>query len=73
MGSDPTGGNVNYVSREVATGAAQLAYVQDDNTTVLAVDNTSTVPVGGARNSYVAMYARSFPPFAEEEVFAASV
>lgn len=34
-------------------GSAQLAYVQSDNTTVLAVDDTSIVDIGGLRNSYV--------------------
>ena len=48
--TDPTNGNVNYLSQEDAF-AQGLAYVQDDNTVVLTVDSTSTVPVGGKRNS----------------------
>ncbi|KAF8141503.1 glycoside hydrolase family 16 protein [Boletus edulis] len=49
--ADPTGGNVNYLSMQDATSQG-IAYVDDcDNSTVLAVDSTSTVPVGGNRNS----------------------
>ncbi|OBZ74173.1 putative glycosidase C21B10.07 [Grifola frondosa] len=48
--ADPTHGNVNYLSQAAATQAG-LAYVQSDNTVVLKVDNTSTVPAGGNRNS----------------------
>ncbi|KAF9006098.1 glycoside hydrolase family 16 protein [Cyathus striatus] len=48
--ADPTHGNVNYLSKSDAQ-AKNLAYVQDDGTTVLAVDDYSTVPVGGNRNS----------------------
>lgn len=50
-GADPTNGNVNYLSMLDAT-AQGLAYVDDcGNSTVLAVDSTSTVAVGGYRNS----------------------
>jgi len=50
-GADPTNGNVNYQSMQDATSKG-LAYVDDcDNSTVLAVDSTSTVPAGGNRNS----------------------
>ncbi|KAG8221034.1 concanavalin A-like lectin/glucanase domain-containing protein [Butyriboletus roseoflavus] len=50
-GADPTNGNVDYQSMQNAT-AKGLAYVDDcDNSTVLAVDSTSTVPAGGQRNS----------------------
>lgn len=50
-GSDPTGGNVNYQSRSDAQSKG-LAYVNDcDNSTVLAVDSTSTVASGGKRDS----------------------
>ncbi|KAF8553594.1 glycoside hydrolase family 16 protein [Imleria badia] len=50
-GTDPTNGNVNYLSMQDAT-SQNLAYVDDcDNATVLAVDSTSNVPVGGNRNS----------------------
>ncbi|KAI0642242.1 glycoside hydrolase family 16 protein [Trametes meyenii] len=45
---DPTHGNVNYVSRDAAS---KLAYVQDDNTVVIAVDDFSTVAQGGKRDS----------------------
>jgi len=48
--ADPTNGLVDYVSQSEATSAG-LAYVQSDNTVVLAVDDTSTVPVGGNRKS----------------------
>ncbi|KAG9309026.1 glycoside hydrolase family 16 protein [Chiua virens] len=49
--ADPTNGNVNYLSMQDATSQG-LAYVDDcDNSTVLAVDSTSTVPAGGNRNS----------------------
>ncbi|KAJ3515182.1 hypothetical protein NLJ89_g1928 [Agrocybe chaxingu] len=49
-GEDPTHGNVNYQTKENAI-KKRLAYVQDDGTTILAVDNTSTVAVGGRRDS----------------------
>ncbi|OAX39615.1 glycoside hydrolase family 16 protein [Rhizopogon vinicolor AM-OR11-026] len=50
-GSDPTGGNVAYQSQSDAQSKG-LAYVDDcDNSTVLAVDSTSTVPAGGNRDS----------------------
>lgn len=48
-GTDPTNGNVNYLSMQDATSQG-LAYV-DSNTIVLAVDSWSTVPAGGNRNS----------------------
>jgi len=48
-GDDPTHGLVNYQSRKQAL-AKKLAYVKD-GTTVLTVDSTSTVPVGGKRDS----------------------
>ncbi|CDO69351.1 Glycoside Hydrolase Family 16 protein [Trametes cinnabarina] len=47
-GADPTHGNVKFVGGD---DAAKLAYVQDDGTVVLAVDDTSNVPAGGNRNS----------------------
>jgi hypothetical protein len=47
---DPTHGNVNFLSQKVAQSKG-LAFVQSDNTTVLAVDDTTTVPKGGNRNS----------------------
>jgi len=50
--ADPTHGNVNYQSKEDAI-AKGLAYVQLDGTTVLAVDDTSNIAVGGNRNSSV--------------------
>jgi hypothetical protein len=50
--ADPTHGNVNYQSKADAT-AKHLAYVELDGTTVLAVDDTSDVAVGGNRDSSV--------------------
>ncbi|KAF8159493.1 glycoside hydrolase family 16 protein [Crassisporium funariophilum] len=47
---DPTHGNVNYQTRENAM-AKKLAYVQQDGTTILAVDDFSPVPPGGNRDS----------------------
>ncbi|KAG2757153.1 glycoside hydrolase family 16 protein [Suillus brevipes Sb2] len=50
-GTDPTGGNVNYQSKTDAQSKG-LAYVNScDNSTVLAVDSTSTVASGGQRDS----------------------
>ncbi|TFK39842.1 glycoside hydrolase family 16 protein [Crucibulum laeve] len=49
-GSDPTHGNVNFLSKEDAA-SKKLAFVQADGTTVLAVDDTTTLPSGGSRNS----------------------
>ncbi|KAF9240620.1 glycoside hydrolase family 16 protein [Melanogaster broomeanus] len=50
-GSDPTGGNVAYQDMQDAMSKG-LAYIDDcDNSTVLAVDSTSTVPAGGNRDS----------------------
>ncbi|KAF8448917.1 glycoside hydrolase family 16 protein [Boletus edulis BED1] len=50
-GADPTNGNVNYLSMSDAQSQG-LAYVNSgDNTLVLAVDSTSSVPAGGYRNS----------------------
>ncbi|GBE89585.1 concanavalin A-like lectin/glucanase domain-containing protein [Sparassis latifolia] len=48
--ADPTGGNVNYVSQSAAESAG-LAYVDCNNVTVLAVDDTSSVASGGNRDS----------------------
>ncbi|KAH9951206.1 concanavalin A-like lectin/glucanase domain-containing protein [Amylocystis lapponica] len=49
--SDPTGGNVQYVSLKDAQNGG-LAYVDScDNSTVLAVDDKSSVASGGARKS----------------------
>ena len=47
---DPTHGNVVYVSQDQATSAG-LAYVQEDNTVVMAVDSYSQLPLGQNRNS----------------------
>lgn len=47
---DPTNGNVEYLSKEDAF-AAGLAFVQQDNTAVLAVDDQTVVPAGGKRKS----------------------
>lgn len=49
-GPDPTHGLVRYVNAEEAA-ASKLAFVQADNTTVLAVDDTNRVAVGSNRNS----------------------
>lgn len=51
-GSDPTGGQVNYLSGADAQGNS-LAYVQGDNTTVLRVDSWTDLPLGAPRNSSV--------------------
>lgn len=48
--ADPTNGYVTFLDKDAATSAG-LAYVQDDNTTILAVDNYTTVAEGGNRNS----------------------
>ncbi|KAF5338394.1 hypothetical protein D9611_012481 [Ephemerocybe angulata] len=47
---DPTHGLVNYQTKADAI-KKKLAYVQGDGTTVLAVDDFSTVAVGGKRDS----------------------
>jgi hypothetical protein len=49
---DPTHGNVQYQSGPNATSKG-LAFVQDDGTTVLAVDDKTVLPVGGKRDSSV--------------------
>jgi len=49
-GKDPTSGNVDYVTLQDAQSAG-IAYVQEDGTTVLKIDNKSTVPEGGKRKS----------------------
>lgn len=54
-GPDPTHGNVNYQSKANAENK-NLFRVQADGTTLLAVDDTSFIPVGGKRDSRV-----SFP------------
>ncbi|KAI0061033.1 glycoside hydrolase family 16 protein [Artomyces pyxidatus] len=48
--ADPTGGQVNFVPQSKAT-ANGLAYVQDDGTTILAVDNKSDLAPGANRDS----------------------
>ena len=47
---DPTNGNVVFQNQNDAFSKG-LAFVQEDNTTVLAVDDTTTLPVGGNRDS----------------------
>jgi len=47
---DPTHGNVRYQSKSDAVSKG-LAFVQDDGTTVLAVDDKSFLPVAGKRDS----------------------
>jgi len=48
--TDPTHGAVNYLSQSDAQ-AAGLAYVQDDGTVIMKVDNTTQLNVGQNRNS----------------------
>ncbi|KAF8966352.1 glycoside hydrolase family 16 protein [Flammula alnicola] len=48
--ADPTHGSVNYQTRDNAIQKG-LAFVQADGTTVLKVDDFSTVAVGGSRDS----------------------
>ncbi|OCH91522.1 glycoside hydrolase family 16 protein [Obba rivulosa] len=48
--ADPTSGLVNFLDQPSAAQAG-LAYVQSDNTTVLAVDDTTQLSVGQNRNS----------------------
>jgi len=48
--ADPTHGMVNYLSQSDAQ-AAGLAYVQDDGTVIMKVDNTTQLNVGESRNS----------------------
>ncbi|KDR80687.1 hypothetical protein GALMADRAFT_241074 [Galerina marginata CBS 339.88] len=48
--ADPTHGLVNFQTRQNAI-KKNLAFVQDDGTTVLAVDDVSTLPVGTPRDS----------------------
>ena len=52
---DPTHGLVNYLGQGDAQNAG-LAYVQGDNTTVLAVDSTTSLQSGQNRNSYVHIF-----------------
>ena len=51
-GNDPTGGQVNYLSRADAE-AEGLAYVQTDGKTVLRVDSLKDLPNGVRRDSCV--------------------
>lgn len=48
--SDPTNGLVDYQTKQAATSKG-LAYVQDDGTTILKVDNTTTLQSGQNRAS----------------------
>lgn len=48
--SDPTNGLVNFQSEANATSKG-LAYVQDDDTVVIAVDHSTTLPSGTNRDS----------------------
>jgi len=61
-GPDPTNGLVNYLDQDSATSSG-LAYIQPDGTTVLAVDNSTQVPVGANRNSYVSLSLSPLPQF----------
>jgi len=47
---DPTHGSVNFQTKENAI-KKNLAYIQSDGTTILAVDDFSTLPVGARRDS----------------------
>ncbi|KAG6888851.1 hypothetical protein C0992_007347, partial [Termitomyces sp. T32_za158] len=49
-GADPTHGSVNYQSKEDAMKKG-LAYVQNDGTTFLNVDDQNTLPIGAKRDS----------------------
>ncbi|TDL26668.1 glycoside hydrolase family 16 protein [Rickenella mellea] len=49
-GGDPTHGNVNFVSGDEAFKSG-LAFVQDDNTVVMAVDSQTKLASGANRNS----------------------
>jgi hypothetical protein len=51
-GSDPTGGQVKYLSRAEAQEKS-LAYVQGDNKAVLRVDSWTNLPHGAPRDSCV--------------------
>jgi|SRR6267154_5191532 len=51
-GSDPTGGQVKYLSRAEAEEKG-LAYVQCDDKAVLRVDSWTNLPHGARRNSFV--------------------
>jgi len=51
-GADPTGGQVNYLSRADAQENG-LVYVQGDNKAVLRVDSWINLPLGAPRNSCV--------------------
>jgi hypothetical protein len=51
-GSDPTGGQVNFLSRANAQKKG-LAYVQGDNRAVLRVDSWTNLPHGRPRDSCV--------------------
>jgi len=58
-GSDPTSGQVKYLSR----GEAQekgLAYVQGDNRAVLRVDSWTNLPLGAPRNSIRIVSTKTF-------------
>lgn len=48
--ADPTNGMVQYLNQADAISKG-LVYVQPDNTTVLAVDDTTNLPPGTKRNS----------------------
>ncbi|KAH9995193.1 concanavalin A-like lectin/glucanase domain-containing protein [Russula compacta] len=58
-GTDPTGGQVNYLSRADAA-AESLAYVQTDGTTVLRVDSSKDLPNGVRRDSVRIHSTRKF-------------
>ncbi|KAF5379325.1 hypothetical protein D9757_007612 [Collybiopsis confluens] len=57
--SDPTHGLVNYLSAADAKSKG-LAYVQDDGTTILAVDNYTTLSSGQPRNSVRVATTKSY-------------
>lgn len=60
--ADPTHGMVNYVDANEAF-ASHLAYVREDNVTIIAVDNETKLNPGEYRKSLVNLLLTMFPPF----------
>lgn len=56
---DPTHGQVEFVGKEAAQSAG-LAYVDDNNVTVLAVDSTTWLAAGANRKSCVSTSVLAF-------------
>ncbi|KAF8757738.1 WD domain, G-beta repeat [Rhizoctonia solani] len=57
--SDPTNGNVNYLTKSDAF-SKKLAYVQDNGTVIMKVDDTTWVSSGGNRNSVRIASSKSY-------------